>query len=270
VTEAVRSERPYVVAAGDGPLVVCLHGIGSSSASFAAQLAEPGGLADVARVVAWDAPGYGRSPDPVPGSSLGDLARVVADLVGEHGDRAVLLGMSWGGVLAARVALDHPELVAGLVLGDSTPGSATDPARAAAMRARVPELVELGARAFAHQRAPRLLRPGAPRREVDAAVALMAAAVRPAGYAVAAESMAATDLRGELDRLDVPTLVFYGAEDRVTGRSHSRELTAIRGSRLVEIPDAGHLANQENPTYVNRVLADFLGELAPITSGRTR
>lgn len=42
----------------EGPLLVCLHGIGSSSAAFAPQLE---GLAPHARVIAWDAPGYAKS-----------------------------------------------------------------------------------------------------------------------------------------------------------------------------------------------------------------
>lgn len=264
--------RPNVAATGvvgDGPILLCLHGIGSSSASFAPQLAAESGLADVAQVIAWDAPGYGGSADPPPGTTLAELAGVVASLAAGLGRQVVLLGMSWGGVLALRVALDHPTLVAGLVLGDSTPGSATTAGKAAAMRGRVPELVELGARAFAHQRARRLLRSSAPEPEVAAATALMAAAIRPAGYAVAAESMAATDLRPELGRIEVPTLIFYGEEDRVTGRAASEVLArGIRGANVVVVPRAGHLANQENPVFVNRLVATFLSDLK--TSGAPR
>lgn len=259
--------RLHVAVAGaldDGPVLVCLHGIGSSSASFAPQLAPHGGLVGVTRVVAWDAPGYGRSPDPPPGTTITDLAASVAEVVTGLGRSAVLFGMSWGGVLAIRVALDHPQLVTGLVLGDSTPGSGTSAAKAAAMRARVPELLELGTRAFAHQRTGRLLRRDATAPELAAAAELMAAAIRPAGYTVAAESMAATDLSSELGRLDLPTLIFYGEDDQVTGQAASEALArGIRGAQLVAVPRAGHLANQENPVFVNRMVATFLRDLEP-------
>lgn len=64
----------HVEEAGDhGPLLLCLHGIGSSSAAFAPQLAE---LSAYARVVAWDAPGYAKSPDPEgPLTSTGSRTR---------------------------------------------------------------------------------------------------------------------------------------------------------------------------------------------------
>ncbi|MEU0066529.1 alpha/beta hydrolase, partial [Streptomyces albidoflavus] len=108
---------PYVTEAGtEGPLVLCLHGIGSSSASFAAQLA---GLSPVARVVAWDAPGYGRSADPDTAPGLDGYADAAAGLIRARGGSAHVIGVSWGGVIALRLALRHPDLVASLVVADS-------------------------------------------------------------------------------------------------------------------------------------------------------
>ena len=51
----------HVVEAGEGPALLCLHGVGSSAASFAPQFDD---LAGEYRVVAWDAPGYAQSEDP--------------------------------------------------------------------------------------------------------------------------------------------------------------------------------------------------------------
>ncbi|MDH6187475.1 pimeloyl-ACP methyl ester carboxylesterase [Streptomyces sp. CZ24] len=148
---------PYVTEAGtEGPLVLCLHGIGSSSASFAAQLA---GLSPVARVVAWDAPGYGRSADPDTAPGLDGYADAAAGLIRARGGSAHVIGVSWGGVIALRLALRHPDLVASLVVADSTRGSGADPEKAAAMRGRAAELAEAGPRAFAEARA----RPGCSR-----------------------------------------------------------------------------------------------------------
>ncbi|WP_069884446.1 alpha/beta fold hydrolase [Streptomyces luteocolor] len=236
-------------AGASGPLLVCLHGIGSSSAAFAPQLA---GLAAHARVVAWDAPGYGKSPDPEGPLDLDGFADAAADLIRSYGPSAHVLGVSWGGVIALRLAVRHPDLVDSLIVADSSAGSGTDPEKAAGMRRRAAELAELGPRAFAERRGPRLLSPDAPDALVERAVAAMAAAVRLPGYAYAAESMAAADLLGELPAITAPVLVVCGDQDRVTGVEASQAVAgALHKTAYVIVKDAGHLANQEQPERFN-------------------
>ncbi len=246
----------HVTEAGDGPLILCLHGIGSSSASFVSQQATLG--ADYS-VVAWDAPGYARSADLGRRLGIAEYARIAADLIVARGGRAHVIGMSWGGVVAMQLAVDHPQLVDRLVLGDSTRGSATSTARARAMRARSVELAELGPRPFAAMRAGRLLRPAAPETECQRVASDMAAAIRWPGYDSAAASMADTDMTDRLHRVSAPTLVLYGRHDVVTGKPEADALAAgLTDARVAVIEDAGHLANQENPADFNRSVAQFL------------
>ncbi|MFI0968220.1 alpha/beta fold hydrolase [Streptomyces sp. NPDC021080] len=236
-------------AGGHGPLLLCLHGIGSSSAAFAPQLAE---LSAYARVVAWDAPGYGRSADSEDPLTLDDFADTAAALIRERGTNAHVLGVSWGGVIALRLAVRHPELVASLIVADSSPGSGTEAAKATGMRQRAAELAELGPRAFAEGRGPRLVSAGAPPELVRKVVDTMAASVRLPGYAYAAESMAAADLRGELATIAAPTLVLCGDQDHVTGVEAGQAIAgAIHKTAYVIVKDAGHLANQEQPGAFN-------------------
>ncbi|MDX6739566.1 alpha/beta hydrolase [Actinocorallia sp. A-T 12471] len=251
---------PHFRSEGNGPLLLCLHGIGNSSASFDAQFAA---FSSVMRVVAWDAPGYASSPPLSAAPGMDGYADLAASLIRELGhDDAVVLGMSWGGVIAARLAQRHPSLVRALVLGDSTRGSAQSPAQAAAMRARPDDLAVQGPDAFAAARARRLLRPDAPPAEVEAATTAMASAIRLPGYAHAAHSMATTNLDGALAAIKAPTLILYGASDNVTGRPEAKALaTQIPNAALREIPAAGHLANQENPTAFNTELSTFLTTL---------
>ncbi|MEV5884207.1 alpha/beta fold hydrolase [Streptomyces sp. NPDC052020] len=232
-----------------GPLLLCLHGIGSSSASFAPQLAE---LSGGFRVAAWDAPGYGKSPDPDGPLGLDDFADAAAEVIRARGGRAHVLGVSWGGVIALRLAVRHPRLVDSLIVADSSPGSGTDPAKAAAMRARVPELEALGPRAFAEKRGPRLVSEDAPAGLVRRVVDTMAASVRLPGYAHAVASMAAADLRADLPRVTAPTLVLCGEKDRVTGPDAAQALAGgLHKTACVIVKDAGHLANQEQPERFN-------------------
>jgi pimeloyl-ACP methyl ester carboxylesterase len=248
----------------DGPLLLCLHGIGSSSASFAPQLAA---LSDEFRVVAWDAPGYGRSPDPDGPLDLDGFADAAAEVIRRRGGPAHVLGVSWGGVVALRLAVRHPRLVTSLIVADSSAGSGTDPGKAAAMRARVPELERLGARGFAERRGPRLVSPDAPAGLVRRVVDTMAAAVRLPGYAHAAESMATADLRADLAHVTAPALVLCGDQDRVTGPDAAQALAGgLHKTAYVIVKDAGHLAHQEQPERFN---AWVLSHLHIVTNQRT-
>jgi pimeloyl-ACP methyl ester carboxylesterase len=172
-------------------------------------------------------------------------------------ERVDLVGTSWGGVIAALVAAHHPTRVRTLVLADSTRGSGTSPERAAAMRARVTELIDQGPERFAAVRAPRLTAP-----DCDPAVAKAVRAemsrVRLAGYGGAAEFMAVTDTGDLLAGLDVPTLVLVGEHDRVTGVAESRLLAdTVPGACFALIPGAGHAAVTERPAEVAAALLRF-------------
>ncbi|WP_258052773.1 alpha/beta fold hydrolase [Streptomyces sp. Ru73] len=253
--------------AGDsGPLLLCLHGIGSSSTAFAPQLAT---LSRYVRVVAWDAPGYGESADPAGPFTLDDFADTAAALIRQRGGRAHVLGVSWGGVIALRLAARHPELVSSLVIADSSAGSGTDPAKAEAMRARADELAEVGAREFAERRGPRLVSDAAPDALVARVTDTMARSVRLPGYRRAAESMAATDLRiADLAAVTAPTLVLCGDRDEVTGIEASQMLTAdLHSSVFVIVKDAGHLANQEQPEAFDAWVLAHLRISAGIAEG---
>jgi pimeloyl-ACP methyl ester carboxylesterase len=253
---------------GEGPPVVLLHGIGGRADGFAGvarRLAAAG-----FRAIAWDAPGYGDSDDAVPPPSAGAYAEVVADLLPAlDAAPAHLAGVSWGGVIATRVAVEHPGRLRTLALIDSTRGSAVDEGKARAMLDRVSELETLGAAEFAHRRAARLTAPD-PDPAVLAEVERHMSAVRLPGYRGAAQMMAATDHGDLLARIGVPTLVLVGAHDRVTGVPESRLLAdRIPGAALEIVPDAGHAAAQEQPDAVADRLITFMSA-ADQTGGQTR
>jgi 3-oxoadipate enol-lactonase len=246
----------HLTEVGEGIPVFLLHGIGSSGAVFDDQLPL---LADEHHVVAWDAPGYGRSADPDGPLGLDDFADIAAECIRDSfADGAHVVGMSWGGVIATRLALRHPELVRSLVLGSSTVGSGGDPGKAEEMRGRPEELGRVGATAFAAARAVRLVSPDATEETKQRATALMESSIRLPGYGYAAESMATTDHTGDLGDVTVPTLVFWGDRDGVTGRDAAVPLIAgIPGAVGVEVRDAGHLTNLESPENVTTWIASF-------------
>jgi pimeloyl-ACP methyl ester carboxylesterase len=118
------STRPelHVTDAGEGPPVVLLHGLTATHryVVHGSRHLERGGH----RVVAYDARGHGESA-PGPAYDYGSLADDLVGLLDDRGiDRAVLAGASMGAHTALRVALEHPERVAGLVV--ITPASHPD------------------------------------------------------------------------------------------------------------------------------------------------
>lgn len=235
---------------GSGPLVLLLHGIGSAAASFEPQLS---GLAADRTLIAWNAAGYAGSPDPTGPPRLDVYVAQAAELIGAHSDAgAHLVGVSWGGVIALRLAATRPELVRSLVVAGASLGSGVSLERAAQMRQRVLDLDRDGPAEFARARGPRLLSPRADERLVESVVATMTGSIRLPGYRAAAETMAATDLTADLARILAPTLVLAGADDTVTGPERAREIHGgIAGAALVTVPGAGHLVNQERPEIFN-------------------
>ena len=97
-----------------------LHGILSDSRLWARQLAD---LASDFTVVAWDAPGAGRSSDPPESFTEGDFADVLSAFMDALGlEPAHVLGLSWGGILAQELYRRHPGHVRSLILADTYAG----------------------------------------------------------------------------------------------------------------------------------------------------
>lgn len=107
--------RFHVVEAGDGPLILLLHGFPQFWWAWRHQLTA---LSDAGfRVVAPDLRGYGASDKPARGYDPYTLAADVAGLIRALGEReAVVVGHDWGGVLAWSAATMHPEVVSALVI----------------------------------------------------------------------------------------------------------------------------------------------------------
>ncbi|WP_055479456.1 3-oxoadipate enol-lactonase [Sphaerimonospora mesophila] len=230
-------------------------------------------LARDRRVIRWDLPGHGGSPadvvDTTPGATtIADLGRLVLALADSLGvDRFDYAGISIGGAVGAWLAVHHPERVASLAMVCSSARFGEPAAwheRAALVRAEgTAPLVEMSATRWF---TPSFLESrgfpesgGFPESRAEALINDLRAA-DPAGYAAGCDALASYDLRGDLARIAVPTLVIAGRDDSATPPTHGRELAdGIPGASLVEVARAAHLANVERP---KAVLAALLGHLA--------
>jgi pimeloyl-ACP methyl ester carboxylesterase len=236
--------------AGAGAVLVHLHGAGGLRLSRAHEM-----LARDRRVIVFEMPGFGRSPENTRTQSIAELATTMtraADALGL--DRFDLMGTSFGGRVALWLAAQNPERVRALVL--EAPAAIRPPGTRPP--SGPPE--EMARRLYAHpERMPPL---------------------PPADPAVAAQQQALTGrLRGpdrdaaledRMRRLDIPALVLFGTLDHVIppemGR-HYKEL--MPNAHLVLVYDAGHAIGAERPEAFKEVVADFLDRHEAFLISRT-
>ncbi|GAB1813732.1 alpha/beta fold hydrolase [Mycobacterium sp. MUNTM1] len=117
-TVTIAGKPVFVCEAGTGPAVVMLHGGGPGASGMSNYTRNIGALAEHFRVIVPDMPGYGRSAKGIDHSDpFGYLADMMRGLLDELGiETAHLVGNSYGGAAALRLALDTPQRVGKLVL----------------------------------------------------------------------------------------------------------------------------------------------------------
>ncbi len=245
---------------GTGPALLLIHAFPLGLSMWEAQA---DALSDSHQVVRFDCRGFGGSP---PGDGLLTMERIADDAAGLL-DRlglasAVVGGVSMGGYAALAMVRRHPELIRALVLADTRAGADSPEARA--NRAAQAEKVRReGASAIADAVLPKLLGATSHRErpELVARVRRTIEANPPRGITDALAGLAArADSTPTLREIRVPTLVVVGEEDTITPREEAETLQrGIAGSRLVVIPQAGHLSSLENPDEFNRHLRAFPG-----------
>jgi pimeloyl-ACP methyl ester carboxylesterase len=225
--------------AGEGAPLVHLHGAGGLNLTRGHDL-----LSRNYRVVAFEMPGFGNSPENTRTQSTAEMAATMAAAIRALGiDRFNLIGTSFGGKVALWLAAQLPTQVQALVLeapaairsAGSPPWSGTP--------------AEMAARLYAHpERMP-------PRPPADPAVQ---AKMRELAMRVRGPDRDA-ELEAEMRNLAMPVLVLFGTLDRMIppemGR-HYKEL--IPNGHLVFVYDAGHAISSERSEAFADVTTDFL------------
>ncbi len=268
--------RFHCVEAGDGPLVLLLHGFPEFWYSWRRQL---GPLSDRFHVVAPDLRGYNLTDKPAEGYQIRDLAADVDALIGALGaDRARVVGHDWGGAVAWATAMWSPERVERLAILNA-------PHPAAYFRElrrnprqwlkswyigvfQIPRLPEwlLGRRRCAG--IARMLRSSATRSDVfsqDDLAAYRRAMCRPGAltatlaYYRALGRTRPGELRRQVHPIQAPTLVIWGQRDVALAPQLADDLDRwAPRTRVERVPDAGHWVHHERPELVNDLLRDFL------------
>jgi 3-oxoadipate enol-lactonase len=235
---------------GDGERVLVLAGsLGSTLEMWEPQLSA---LKDRFRIIRFDHPGHGGSPLPSVRSVEGIAAEVVALLDELRLERVSFCGLSLGGAVGMRLALDAPGRLDRLVLCATSMRFATPEF----WEERVRVVREQGVEAIADVVLERWFTPefGDVRRYRD-----MLVATPSEGYARCCEALRDWDVRGLLGGVRIPALLVAGADDPSTPPGDLEAIAAeIPETQLVVIDNARHLVNVERPAEVNEALVAFL------------
>jgi len=258
--------------AGDGPVVVLIHGYGADLRLWDAQV-EPLREAGF-RVIRFDVRGHGRSMIAPDGYTFENYAADLRDLLDRLNiERPAteslevgavhLAGLSMGGGIALQFALDYPDRVLSLTLVDpALPGFTYGDETTAHIQGFMDAVRSKGPRDAIDRvwlehpffdgvrRAPAQF---AAVRDIllDFQAPDMRDGARPAEYR--------PDIAGRLGEISAPTLVIAGENDVADFRLIADVLAEnIRGARLTIIPDCWHLPPVEKPEEFNRILVSFL------------
>lgn len=247
--------------AGEGAAIVLGHSLLCDRTMWAGVAPQ---LAAHYRVINVDFRGHGASVTPGPYRFDDLVGDWLAIMDREHIDRAILCGLSMGGMTAMRLAMKAPDRVRALVLIDS------NAARETWFRRFKYKIL---ARMFAKKgmtdgllaRVAPIMFGATTCGERPELIDQLAATIRGFDREQLAHAIRAVNGRGpigDISVIEAPTLVMVGAEDAATPPFRSQFIhEQIRGSTLVTIPAAGHLSALEQPDFVARHVLDFASSI---------
>ena len=212
-------------------------------------------LAERARVLAPTHPGFGSQPAPRELTTVDDLAYLYLDLLDTLNLRDVVLaGVSLGGWIAAEMAVKSTERISALVLANAVgikPGDRETRDIADIYAVTDKQLAELVWADPARMTVN-------PKTLPDSDLIAMARSRESTGRYAWSPYMHNPKLKGRLHRIRIPTLVLWGAADRVTKPEYGRSYAAaIPNARFETIDGAGHFPHLEQPEAFARAIAAF-------------
>ncbi|KVE31235.1 3-oxoadipate enol-lactonase [Burkholderia sp. TSV86] len=241
-------------ARADAPWLVFSNSLGADLSMWAPQV---GALVQHFNLLRYDTRGHGHSEAPAGSYTLEQLTGDVLGLLDHIGaERAHFCGVSMGGLTGAALAARHSARIGRVVLANTAakigspevwaPRAAK--ARSEGMAVLADAVLQRWFTPAFFAREPRLI-------DVIRDVFVH---TDQNGYAANCDALNAADLRDEVSRIAVPTLVVTGAHDQSTPAGQGRALAAaIAGSKHVEF-DCAHISNIECADDFSRALIDFL------------
>jgi pimeloyl-ACP methyl ester carboxylesterase len=242
---------------GVGQPIVLLHGAPADSRSWTWMTPV---LATDFTVIAWDAPGFGRSARVPERWRVTDYVDALAGfLTAIEVERPILVGHSFGSILALAFLERYRAVASGLVLIGAYAGWAgsLQPEEVSKRLQGFLTMADLGD-AYDPKSYPGFFSDLIPVDREAATISMMRENIRPATVRAAGHIAAETDLRAMLPSVDIPTLLLHGDADARSPLSAARAIqAAIPGSEITVLPGLGHACVVEDPDACSVAIGRF-------------
>ncbi|MBI4002278.1 MAG: alpha/beta fold hydrolase [Nitrospira defluvii] len=244
--------RLSILEAGTGDPLIFVHGVVTTSNIFPKYVAA---YSPDFRGIAVDLRGYGDSDKPATGFTIDQFSKDLIKLADAlHIDKAVWVGVSMGGMILQRLALDHPDRVRALVLVSTTDGAMI----------LDDDIPTIGAPHDYRDVSKNMIVESFPEDTPSKTYQPLLDRIRTWNATVIREaltSMSQFNVHGQLTRIAAPTLIMVGAKDGVATPTIAKGIQSqIAGAQLVEF-DTGHFMMAEDPEKFRALLGDFLKQL---------
>jgi len=244
--------RTFLLKEGKGKTAITLiHGAAWNHRLWINQVPA---LSKLGEVIVVDLPGHGSSDQPVPGqgTSIKSFADHIHSLLSAlNRPHAILVGHSMGGAISMRRTLDHPDKAKALVLLGTGAKLGVNPAILEGLSKYHEQAIKTGIAAWAFAA-------GTDKHIVEEGIREM---LKCKQQVAVADFNACNefDIRGIVSRIEVPTLIIVGSEDKLTPVKWSEYLhNNIKGSELKVIEGAGHMVMLEKPNEVTENIKSFI------------
>jgi pimeloyl-ACP methyl ester carboxylesterase len=276
-TATIRDVELYYEEHGSGDPLLCIMGFATDSNGWLLQVPE---FAQRHRTIVFDNRGVGRSSKPTGAYTIHEMADDAAGLLDHLDvDRAHVLGLSMGGMIAQELVLRHPHRVRGLVLAATfpEPDVATEEQRKILFTQMGGSITEAGEMRidftamnpmlFFQNMLPLVFSPAFIQNELPKLIQLFSGSLQY-GFSIEAimgqmQAIMAHKATDRLTQIATPTLVLTGDADRLISPANSDVLAErIPGAKLVRLPGGTHGFNFEMPDAFNRTVLDFFGAVS--------
>lgn len=224
------------------------------------------GLSDIVRVIAPDLRGHGDSSPVADAYPMELLARDCAALL-DHlsiNQPVVVCGLSMGGYIAMALCRLFVNRLVGLILV-STRGGADSVDAQVQRRNVINAVIANGIQPVVNSMTQKLLAPHSYQNNPALVAQLKSIISMTSTEGIIGAQLGMIDRpdsHATLKKLTIPALVIHGREDQIVPVSEAEMMNLeLRNSRLVIIPEAGHLPNLEQPAIFNQTVREFLKEL---------
>jgi 3-oxoadipate enol-lactonase len=239
---------------GQGEPLLMIHGAGVPHGEFQPQYEAIGAKF---RLILPDVRGHGESLTTDAPYSMKQFADDMIGLLDQLGiQQALILGHSMGGTIAQQMAVDHPQRVKAIVLAETNYGIKSDRMLYALVRLMDPVSRMIGIKRLSgvsvNQFSAR-----SPQMKPFLEAAFQQHVDNPANFWNISQANNEFDGKGQLSRIQCPTLILMAENNRATHKFAQYMAQTIPNARLVTISDAGHMLNWDNAAEFNKTVIEF-------------